>query len=114
MGEDEFICDNCEYKGLAFNKTHTKMHTVVRVSEKVEEKELSVEERLRLVEDELAKIRQLFVGDELPKIRKLLAKLAENGEERSPGGPLKKGVLQVAAMEVESSQSEEEPGMDNA
>ena len=107
MGEDEFICDKCEYKGLAFNKTHTKMHTIVRVSEKVEEKELSVEERLRLVEDELAKIRQLFVGDELTKIRQLLAKLAENGDERSPDDPLTKGDLQVAAIEVE-------PGMEIA
>ena len=79
------------------------MHTLVWVSEKVEGKELSVEERLRLVEDELAKIkqifsgdelakiRQLFNGDELTKIRQLLTKLVEKGTEGSSGDPLTKG-----------------------
>jgi hypothetical protein len=41
--------------------THTKMHTIVRVSDEVE-KELSLEERLRLVEDELVKVRQTLEG----------------------------------------------------
>jgi len=36
------------------------MHTIVRVSEKVEVNILSTEERLRLVEGELGKIRQLL------------------------------------------------------
>ena len=74
----KFICDNCEYKQLAFGKVHTKMHTLVRVSEKIEGEELSTEERLRLVEGELWKMRQL------------LARLVEKGLEGSPGDPLKK------------------------
>jgi len=74
------------------------MHTLVRVSEKVEEKELSMEERLRHVEDELTKMRQL------------LAKLAGKGEEGSPSDPLTKGDLRAAVIEVESAQPVEDPG----
>jgi len=55
-----FICDNCERKRLVFNETHTKMHTIVRVSEGVEEQEISTEERLRLVEDKLAKMMRIL------------------------------------------------------
>lgn len=84
------------------------MHTLVRVSEKVEEKELSVEERLQLVEDELAKIRRLHVEEELAKIRQLLAKLVDKGTEGSPSDPLTKGDLQAAVIEAESVQLEEE------
>ena len=64
---EKLICDSCEHKQLAFDDEHTKMHTIVRVSEKVEENALSMEERLRLVEGELGKMRQL------------LAKLVEKG-----------------------------------
>ena len=97
MTGEKFICDDCENKGLAFNETHTKIHTIVRVSEKVEEEELSVEERLQLVESELTKMRQL------------LAKLVEKGAEGSPGDPLTKGDLQAAVIEAEESiQSEGE------
>jgi len=64
------ICDNCESKDLAFNTTHTKMHTLVRVSDKGKEKDLPMEERLRIVEDELT------------RMRKLLAKLVRKGTKR--------------------------------
>ena len=97
MTGEKFICDSCEHKELTFNETHTKMHTLVRISEEVEEKELSMEDRLRLVEDELAKMRQL------------LTKLVERGMEWSPSDPLTKGDLQVAVTEAESAQPEEEP-----
>ena len=73
------------------------MHTLVRVPETVEEKELSMEERLRLVEAELTRMRQL------------LAKLVEKGTEGSPSDPLTKGDLQEA-IEAGSVQPEEEPG----
>ena len=98
MTGEKFICDSCEHKELAFNETHTKMHTLVRISEEVEENELSMEDRLRLVEDELAKMRQL------------LTKLVERGIEGSPSDPLTKGDLRVAVTEAESTQPEEEPG----
>ena len=102
MAEDKFICDNCEHKGLAFDETHTKMHTLVRVSEEVEEQELSVEERLRFVEDKLAKMSQL------------LAKLVEKGAELSPSDPLTKGDFRAAAIETESQPEEEPRTMRNA
>jgi len=71
------------------------MHTLVRVSKKVEEKESSVEERLRLVEGELAKMGQL------------LSQLVKKITEWSPGDPLTKGDLQAAVIEAEP---EGEPG----
>ena len=73
------------------------MHTLVRVSEKVEEQELSMEERLRLVEDELTKMGQL------------LAQLVKKSTEGSPSDPFTKGDFQAAVIEAESAQSEEEP-----
>ena len=96
MAGEKFICDDCEHKGLAFDETHTTMHTLVRVSEKVEEEEISVEDRLQLVEHELTKIRHI------------LTKLVEKGSEGSPGDPLTKGDLQAAVIEAESVQSEAE------
>lgn len=61
------------------------MHTIVRVSEKSEKKELTMEERMRLVEDELAKVRHT------------LAKLVEKSTEGSQSEPLTKGDLRAAA-----------------
>ena len=58
---EKFICDDCEHKQPPFNKTHTGMHTIVRVSEDAK-KELSSEGRLQLVEDELVKMRQALAG----------------------------------------------------
>ena len=100
MTGEKFICDNCEHKQLAFGKVHTKMHTIVRVSEKVEKKEVSTEERLQIVEDKLEKMMQL------------LARLVEKGMEGSPSDPFTKGDVQVAVIETESAQpvTEEEAG----
>jgi len=70
------------------------MHTVVRISEKVE-KELSMEERLQHVEEELGKMRQI------------LSNLVEKGMGGSPSDPLTKGGpsgLQAAVIEAESTQ----------
>ena len=66
------------------------MHTIVRVSEKVEGRKLSMEERLQLVENELGKMRQL-VENELEKMRQLLAKLVEKGSEGSSGNLITEG-----------------------
>ena len=101
MAGGKFVCDDCEYKRLAFDKVHTKMHTLVRVSEKVEEVELSMEERLRLVENELGRMREV------------LAKLVEKGLERSLNDPLMKGDIQAAVTETKAARSvpEEEVGM---
>ena len=53
------MCDICERKDPALDKEHTKVHTVVRVSEPDEvEEERSTEERLQFLEDELTKMRQ--------------------------------------------------------
>ena len=93
---ERFICDDCEGKQAAFDPDpdtpHTRLHTIVRVSEKVEEKEFTIEERLKLLEDELGRMRQL------------LAKLVERGAEGSSIYPLTKGDLQAAVAEIESAQ----------
>lgn len=81
------MCDNCEHNQLAFDATHTKMHTIVRVSKR-NERELSTEERLRLVEDELAKMRQV------------IASLSGKSSELSRGEPTAEGDTHAAAVEV--------------
>lgn len=91
--EGRFICADCEYKGLAFNETHTKKHTLVRVVQKVEESKVSTEERLKAVEGHLES-----VEGELLKVRQLLSKLFEKGAEGSPSDPLTKGDILDAAM----------------
>jgi hypothetical protein len=53
---EKFICDKCENMNLAFDETHTKMHTIVRVPEEAEQP--SMEERMWLIEAELTKMRQ--------------------------------------------------------
>ena len=79
LAEDMFICDDCEYKCLAFDDVHTRKHTLVRVVEKVVETVVSTEERLRAVEGKLetVKIR-------VEKVEDLLSKLLEKGTEGSP------------------------------
>jgi len=77
------------------------MHAIVRVSKKVKDNKLSTEERLRLVEDELGKMRQL------------LAKLVEKGSGGSSSDPLTEGDRPSAAVtETEPAQPvpEEEAG----
>lgn len=73
------------------------MHTIVRVAEKVEETELSMEDRLRHVEDELGRMRQL------------LTRLVEKGLEGSPSDPLTKGDLQMAVAEIGPDRDERAP-----
>jgi hypothetical protein len=68
------------------------MHTVVKVPEKAE-RELSTEERLRLIEDELAKMRQI------------LGKLVEKSTEGSRSEPLTRGDLQAAVAGLKPAQS---------
>ena len=96
MVGEKLICNDCEHKGLAFDETHTTMHTLVRVSESVDETEMTVEDRLQLVEEELAKMREI------------LTKLVEKSTEGSLSDPLTKGDLQAAVIETESAQSEAE------
>jgi len=91
--EEKFICADCEQKCLAFNDTHTKKHTLVRVIQKVEESKVSTEERLKALEGQLGSVQE-----ELSKMRQLFSKLFEKGAEGSPSDPLTKGdVLDAAA-----------------
>ena len=77
------------------------MHTIVRVSERGEKKELSMGERMRLVEDELAKVRQT------------LAKLVEKSTEGSQNEPLTRGDLREAAAGLETTQPKGESATTN-
>lgn len=82
---------------------HTKIHTVVRVSEEVR-KEPSTEERLRFVEDELTKMRQT-----LAEMAQTLGKLVEKSAEWSPRGePLQTKIsdpLARSGVEPEKTES---------
>jgi len=75
----DFICDDCEHKGLAFGKTHTKMHLILRASGKPEKEERSTEERLQFLEGEIATIKQTLVETKqtLAEMGQTLGKLAE-------------------------------------
>ena len=84
--EEKIVCVDCEYKRLAFNETHTKKHTLVRVIQKVEESKVLTEERLKAIEDELSKMRQLF------------EKLFKKGMEGSPSDHITKGNILDAVM----------------
>ena len=91
--EEKFICADCEHGCLAFNATHIKKHTLVRVIQKVEESKVSTEERLKALEGQLGSVQE-----ELSKMRQLFSKLFEKGAEGSPSDPLTKGdVLDAAA-----------------
>ena len=93
--EEKFICADCECQCLAFNEIHTKKHILVRVIQKVEESNVSAEERLKAVEGHLGSVQ-----DELSKMRQLLSKLLEKGAEGSPSDPLTKGdILEAVMME---------------
>jgi hypothetical protein len=81
------------------------MHTLVRVPEKTE-KELSMEERLRLIEDELAKTRQT-----LTEMKQTLGKLVGKSAEGSRSEPLTRGDLLAAVAGFEPAQPEEESWM---
>ncbi|KAF9654056.1 hypothetical protein BDM02DRAFT_1189800 [Thelephora ganbajun] len=77
--EERFICDDCEYKCLAFDDVHTRRHILVRVVEKVIETVVSTEERLRTVEGQLES-----VHERLRNVEILLSKLLERGSGNSP------------------------------
>lgn len=98
--EERFICANCEHKRLAFNETHTRKHTLVRVIRKVEESKVSTEERLKALEGQLESVEGQLgsVQEELSKMRQLFLKLFEKGTEGFPGDPLTKGDVLDAAM----------------
>ena len=100
----EFICDNCERDGPAFNDSHMRMHTVMRISIS-EEVEKSTQERLRLVEDELAKMRQnlMEVTKTIAEMKQTLGKLVERSGEWSQGGLLTKGDLKTVVNEAVKS-----------
>ena len=109
----EVICDDCEQNGLAFNDSHTPAHAIVRISEEEgKEQELSTQERLRLVEDELAKMRQNLVEvtktvaevtQTVSEMKQALGKLVERSGEWPQSGLVTKGDLQTAANEVVKS-----------
>lgn len=80
--EERFICDDCEYKCLAFNDVHTRKHILVRVVEKVVETVVSTEDRLRVVEGQLESVQ-----DRLEKMEALLSKLLERGPSETLAGP---------------------------
>ena len=113
--EEKFICADCEHKCLALNDTHTKKHTLVRVTQKVEESKVSTEERLmalKVATEERLKALEVSteerlkclegqlesVQEELSKMRQLFEKLFERGVEGSPSDPLTKGDILDAVM----------------
>ena len=96
FAEEKFICDDCEYKCLAFNEVHTKKHILVRVTEKVVETVVSTEDRLRTVEGQLESVK-----DRLQKMEVLLSKLLPGN---GPNGPLAEALgrpeIQAAIVEL--------------
>ena len=53
-----FICLKCEHSNHAFDGIHTIKHTIARIPGDIESG-FSVEERLRLIEAELGRVRQM-------------------------------------------------------
>ena len=66
----------------------------MRVIQKVDEPNVSTEERLKAVEGQLGSVQA-----ELARMRQLLSKLFEKGAEGSPSDPLTKGDILDAATE---------------
>lgn len=93
---ERFICDDCEYKCLAFSDVHTKEHILVRVVENVVETVVSTEDRLRAVEGQLESVQ-----DRLGKMEALLSKLLGNGPKGPLDGALGKPEIQAAIVELE-------------
>ena len=65
----------------------------MRVVRKVEESNVSAEERLKAVEGQLRSVQ-----DELSKVRQLLSRLFGKGTEGSPSDPITKGDILGAAV----------------
>ena len=90
------MCDDCEYNKLAFNEVHTKMHTILRVSDGGG-RERSTEERLQFLEDEMATMKRT-----LAEMRQTLGKLAEEGTGPLHSKSPTEGDLRAAATGAES------------
>ena len=105
MAEEKFICDDCELNQLAFGWTHTNMHTVVRVSDGDEGKGPSMEEQLRLVKDELVKMRQDF-----EEVKGMLMEVVEGvrGSFRDMAEEMGRNFRDVAQSHAEMRQEAEE------
>lgn len=75
----DFICEDCEYKGLAFGKTHNKTHLIVRASGKPEKEIRSTEERLQFLEDEITAMKLTLAETKqtLAEMGQTLGRLAE-------------------------------------
>ena len=87
-----FVCDDCELNRPFFVVAHRKTHTVVRVSDGDEGKGPSTEEQLRLVKDELAKMRQDF-----EEMRRSFREAAQtHAEMRQDFEEVKKSFMEVA------------------
>ena len=101
MAEEKFICDDCELNQLSFDETHTKMHTVVRVSDEDEGKGPSTEEQLRLVKDELAKMRQDFeeVTQTVAEMRQSFVEVTQMVAE------MRRGFVEVTQTTAEMKQT---------
>jgi hypothetical protein len=84
------ICDNCGHNDLALDKWnawHTKMHSIVRIFEKVEEKKPWTEEwPQQLLEKMLARMEKTLAEQTqtLAGIRQILEMPAEKSAGRSP------------------------------
>jgi hypothetical protein len=101
MAEERFICDDCEPSQLSFDGTHTKMHTVVRVSDGDEGKGSSTEEQLRLVKDELARMRQDFeeVTQTVAEMRRSFVEVTQMVAE------MRRGFVEVIQSTAEMKQT---------
>lgn len=100
--EERFICEDCEYKCLAFNEVHTKKHTLVRVVEKVTDTVVSTEERLRTVEGHLESV-QVRLG----RMELLLSKLLEKGTEGSLDEAITKRDIQAVVEQSKNTESDD-------
>ena len=104
LAEERFICDDCEYKSLAFNEIHTKKHTLVRVVEKVVETVASTEERLRAVEGQLESVQA--------KMEELLSRFLGNGTEGSPDEAITQRGVQLVVEGSNNTESDNREAKD--
>ena len=97
---ERFICDDCEYKCLAFNNVHTKKHTLVRVVEKVVETVISTEERLRIVEGHLESVQQMM--------EVILSKLMGKSTEGSADEAITRGDIRAMVEELKNPEPDKQ------
>ena len=115
MEEGKFICDDCALNGFLFNGTHRKMHTVVRVSDGDEGEGPSTEEQLRLVKNELAKMRQDFeevkasLREVAEEVRRSFREVAQShAEMRQEAEEVRRSFREVARTHAETRRDFEE------